>query len=255
MPALFIGHGSPMNALANSAYTQSLQQMGQRWPAPQAIVVISAHWQTQGTWVTAMLAPKTIHDFYGFPQALFDITYPAPGNPELALEIQKSVSSTTIQLESRAWGLDHGAWAVLLHMYPDAKIPIVQLSMDSRLGPEGYYRIGQELKFLREKGVMILGSGNVVHNLRKINWQEDAPAFVWAIEFDEWIKKKITERDHDSLLQAAQVSEAARWSVPTTEHLDPLFFVLGASDPSDRLKFEFEQLQNASISMRSWSYN
>lgn len=253
MPVLFIGHGSPMNALANNAYTRTLKALGESLPRPKCILAISAHWQSEGSGVTEALAPKTIHDFGGFPKPLFEIQYPAPGSPEVAKLIQETIKDPPIQGDSEQWGLDHGTWSVLIHMYPRADIPVVQLSLDMLSSPEYHFLLGQKLRFLRSQGVLIFGSGNLVHNLRRIRWEDQAQPFEWAIEFDEWIKGKLLQRDHQSLVSDFRNSEAGRLSVPTLDHYLPALYVLGAADADDRLNFEYEEIQNGSISMRSFS--
>lgn len=253
-PALFIGHGSPMNAIDTNQFTRSLNILGKELERPEAILVISAHWMTEGTWITHMDKPKTIHDFYGFPQPLFDVQYPAPGRPDIAQAIQKEISDPKIQLDHEAWGLDHGTWSVLRHMYPDADVPVMQLSIYMSQPPEYHVKLGQELAKLREKGVMILGSGNLVHNLRRIRWEKDAIPYEWAIEFDEWTKKKIQARDFKALQNEFLNTEAGKLSNPSLDHYYPLLYILGASDKKDELRFEYEEIQNASISMRSFSF-
>jgi 4,5-DOPA dioxygenase extradiol len=253
MPLLFIGHGSPMNAIATNAYTKTLSSLATKIPRPKAIVVISAHWMTEGTWLTEMPQPKTIHDFYGFPQALFDVQYPAPGAPALAKEIRAAIEVPSIHPETEAWGLDHGTWSVLRHMYPNADVPVLQLSLYMGQPAEYHIQLGQELAKLRDKGVLILGSGNIVHNLRRIRWEPDAKAFDWAEEFDGWVKQKLLDRDFSAVMKEYHLSAAGRLSVPTLDHYLPLHYVLGAADSSDELKFEYEEMQNGSISMRSWS--
>ncbi len=253
-PVVFLGHGSPMNAIADNNFTKTLNLLGKDLPKPNAILCISAHWMTEGSWLTSMEAPKTIHDFYGFPQALFDVQYPAKGDPELAKLITKEITSPSLHLDSEAWGLDHGTWSVLKHMYPEANIPVIQLSLNMARTPEYHYNLGKELARLREQGVLIVGSGNIVHNLRTIKWDEKAPAYPWAIEFDEWAKKKIETREYKSLYDDALKSEAGRLSVPTLDHYLPMLYILGASDSKDELKFEYEEMQNASISMRCFSF-
>lgn len=252
-PVLFIGHGSPMNAIADNTYTRTLQSLGASLPRPKAILVISAHWMTRGSWVTEMAQPKTIHDFYGFPQALFDIQYPAPGSPEIA-QLLRQTTQIPVRGDSQEWGLDHGTWSVLRHMYPLADIPVLQLSLNMNEGPDYHLRLGEELRSLRDKGVLILGSGNLVHNLRKIRWEEQAPAFEWAAEFDQWIKSRLEQRDFKSILHGFADTEAGRLSVPSQDHYLPLHYILGASDGNDELRFEFEEIQNGSISMRSLSF-
>lgn len=253
MPVLFIGHGSPMNAIADNSFTRMLNGLEDKIPTPKAILCISAHWMTEGTWVTQMSSPKTIHDFYGFPQTLFDVRYPAPGDPLMAEFIRASVPDPRINGDQEMWGLDHGTWSVLKHMYPKAKIPVLQLSLDLSQPPAYHFELGQKLKTLREQGVLIVGSGNIVHNLRQIKWEEDAKSYDWALEFDEYVKKQIIERDSKSLL-TAQTTSAGRLSVPTPDHYYPLLYTLGAADQNDSMKFIFEGMQNASISMRCVAY-
>ena len=253
MPVLFIGHGSPMNAIESNPYTASLNRLGAELPKPRVILVISAHWMTEGSWVTQMAKPKTIHDFYGFPQPLFDVQYPAPGSPETAKWIQETVTNPKVHGDAEMWGLDHGTWAVLRHMYPKADIPVLQLSLHMEQPPEYHVRLGRELAKLRDKGILILGSGNLVHNLRQIRWEPNAKAFDWAIEFDEWLKAKLQKGDYKTVLHDFHESRAGQLSVPTLDHYLPLHYVLGASDKKDQLEFEYEKLQNGSISMRSFS--
>ena len=254
MPVLFIGHGSPMNAVADNSFTRSLNSLGRRLPKPRAILMVSAHWMTKGTWVTAMALPKTIHDFYGFPQELFNVQYPAPGSPELAQEIQTLIHLPQIHLDESNWGLDHGTWSVLRHLYPAADIPVLQMSLDLSQPPEYHFQLGQQLQTLRDQGVLIVGSGNIVHNLRRIDWEENARPFDWAIEFDESVKGHLENRSFKELKGSLLSTEAGRLSVPTPEHYYPLLYILGASVNSDVLKFEYESFQNASISMRTLSF-
>lgn len=253
MPALFIGHGSPMNAIDTNNFTRALGDISKRIPLPTAILCVSAHWMTEGTWVTKMENPKTIHDFYGFPKPLFDVQYPAPGGPEMADEIQKLVSDSKIHADTEAWGLDHGSWSVLRHMYPEANIPVMQLSLYMSQPSEYHFKLGQELAKLRERGVLIVGSGNIVHNLRKIKWESNATPYDWALEFDEWSKEKIIKRDFKSLQTDVLKTEAGKLAVPTMDHYFPLHYVLGLASRGDDIKFEYEEMQNASISMRTIS--
>lgn len=253
-PAIFIGHGSPMNAIAQNEFTKMLNQLGEKYSQPKSIVCISAHWMTQGTWATSMDQPKTIHDFYGFPKELFDVQYPAPGSSEIAQSIQGAVVDPKVRLDAYEWGLDHGTWSVLKHMYPKANIPVVQLSLSIEDPPEYHLKVGEQLRILRDQGIMILGSGNIVHNLRRINWDKNAKPFDWAIETDEWSKNKILSRDFKALTTDAIKTEANKLSIPTWDHYYPLLYVLGASDKNDQLKFEYEGFQNASISMRALSF-
>lgn len=252
MPALFIGHGSPMNAIQNNNYTKILQTLGTTISKPKAIVVISAHWMTEGTWVTEMTRPKTIHDFYGFPQELHKIQYPAPGSPGTAKLIQELVSYPKIHGDQEMWGLDHGTWAVLRHIYPNADVPVLQLSLDLAQPPQYHFNLGQQIAKLRDNGVLILGSGNLVHNLRQIRWEPNAKPYDWAVEFDEWVKKKLINRDFGAVMHDFHNSTAGKLSVPTLDHYYPLHYILGAAHDSDALTFEYEELQNGSISMRSF---
>ena len=251
-PVLFLGHGSPMNAIAENNFTKKLNKLAQEIPIPKAILIISAHWETKGSWLTGMEKPKTIHDFYGFPKSLYEVQYPAPGSPELVSKIQKTIKTPSIHNDQNQWGLDHGTWSVLRHMYPNANIPIVQLSIDKTKPFEYHYELGQQISFLREHGVLIMGSGNIVHNLKKISWQEDAPIHDWALEFDQWVKKRAQERDFESLVKKAANTKAGQLSIPTPEHYLPLLYVLGAGGKDGDLIFDIEEIQNASIAMRSF---
>lgn len=253
MPVLFIGHGSPMNAIDDNAYTRTLSALGKSLPRPRAILVISAHWMTEGSWVTEMPKPKTIHDFYGFPSALFDVQYPAPGSPEIAKLVRDTVVDPKVYADTEMWGLDHGTWSVLRHMYPEADVPVLQLSLYLEQPTEYHVNLGKELAKLRDKGVLILGSGNLVHNLRTIRWEPDPKPYDWALEFDEWLKQKLSDRDFNAVLHDFHKSEAGQLSIPTMEHYLPLHYILGAAHSTDELKFEYEELQNGSISMRSFS--
>lgn len=253
MPVLFIGHGSPMNAIDSNQFTQTLNLLGEQLPKPKAILVVSAHWMTEGSWITEMAQPKTIHDFYGFPQALFDVQYPAPGSPEFAKIIRETVQDQKIHADTEAWGLDHGTWSVLRHIYPKADIPVLQLSLHMEKPNQYHAELGKELSRLRDKGVLIIGSGNLVHNLSNIRWEPNAKPYDWAIEYDEWLKTKLQDKDFSAVLNDYHKTSAGKLSIPTLEHYLPLHYVLGAADKSDELKFEYEELQNGSISMRSFS--
>lgn len=252
MPVLFIGHGSPMNAIASNPYTKALNALASRLPKPRAILVVSAHWMTKGTWITEMEAPRTIHDFFGFPKALFDVQYPAPGSPEIAKSIRESIAQPKIQSDTQDWGLDHGTWSVLKHLYPNADIPVLQLSLDMTKPPEFHFNLGRELSSLRHEGILILGSGNLVHNLQSIRWESHAKPYDWAIEFDAWIKERLNVGDYSSILYDFHKSEAGKLSVPTLDHYYPIHYILGAAQSSEPLQFEYEELQNGSISMMSF---
>jgi 4,5-DOPA dioxygenase extradiol len=250
MPVLFIGHGNPMNAIRDTPFTRTLKELGKRLPRPKAVLCVSAHWMTEGTWVTHMGKPKTIHDFYGFPQELFDIKYPAPGDPATANLIIRDSADPAIHPDNEIWGLDHGSWSVLRHMYPEADIPVVQLSLDMTQPSEFHIELGEKLRHLREDGILIVGSGNIVHNLRRASFADDAPPFDWAIEFDVWVKHRLQDGDFRSIVRDARASAAGKLSIPTPDHWYPFLYTLGASDKSDVLRFEYEGIENSSISMR-----
>ncbi|MCC7438149.1 MAG: 4,5-DOPA dioxygenase extradiol [Armatimonadetes bacterium] len=249
MPLLFVGHGSPMNAIEQNEFHKEWQRIGKELPRPTAILCISAHWETQGTWVTAMEKPKTIHDFGGFPQALFDVQYPAPGDPALAEHTASLVKSTPVGLDQQ-WGLDHGCWSVIRPMFPDADIPVLQLSLDYTRPPEWHYALAAELAALRSKGVLILGSGNMVHNLRMASFR-NPQGYDWAIEINEMLKKRINERDHKGVIDYRSLGTAATLAVPTTEHYLPLLYVLGLQGKNEPLTFFNDKTMMGSISMTS----
>lgn len=252
MPLLFIGHGSPMNAIERNPFTLALNALGQKLPQPKAIICISAHWLTAGSWVTQMAHPKTNHDFYGFPPPLFAVQYPAPGAPELAHQLQQLIQKPLIHLDQH-WGLDHGTWSVMRHIYPQANIPIIQLSIDMAEAPRYHFALGNKLKELRQQGVLIIGSGNIVHNLRVLRWQAPSP-YPWAIEFDQQVKACLVQRDFAALQEQILFTEHGRLSVPTLDHYLPLLYILGAAELDEPLNFEFEDIQLGSISMRSFSF-
>jgi len=242
-----------MNALAHNAFTESLNQMNALCPDPRAILVVSAHWTTHGSRVTAMDRPRTIYDFGNFPDELYRIAYPAPGDPKVAERITQVVRTVKVEKDLHSWGLDHGSWTVLRHVFPEAKIPVLQLSIDLSLPPERHFEIGKDLAVLREDNILIVASGNIVHNLGLISWDESASPYPWAAEFDRWVKESLVKRDFKALLHTYQEQESGRLSVPTEEHYFPLFYILGASDPSDTIDFRFEGIQNRSISMRTFA--
>lgn len=258
LPVLFVGHGSPMNAISDNAYRRSWQALGERfgsdWPEPQLILCISAHWLTEGWWLTGMARPKTIHDFGGFPQELFDQRYPAPGDPQAAAEISHAVrqrSSRPLGLDMD-WGLDHGTWSVLKPMFPRADIPVVQLSMDYSRAPHEHYAMAQQLKALRRQGVLIVGSGNVVHNLAQAQRGATAEqAYDWALEFDHTMAGYVQQGRLDALAAFDKLGSLARMAHPTHEHLLPLLYSAGAVDAGEPVKFFNTSFQLASIAMRS----
>ena len=248
MPVVFVGHGSPMNAIEDNAFHRSWAELGRRLPRPKSILCVSAHWETRGVGVTAMEMPKTIHDFFGFPQALFDVRYNAPGDPALARRTAALLAAHNPVLD-KEWGLDHGAWSVLVAMYPKADIPVVQLSIDTSKPGAYHYAIGQALKPLRDEGVLILGSGNIVHNLRLFDFRA-ATTLDWAVRFDTQVKERIAARAHADLIAFETMGADARLAIPTAEHYLPLLYVLGAQDAHERAAFFNESVVSA-ISMTS----
>jgi len=248
MPVLFVGHGSPMNAIEDNEFSRAWAELGRALPKPRAILCVSAHWETPSTQVTAMERPRTIDDFYGFPQALYDVTYPAPGSPELARLVQASIPNPQVQLD-QSWGLDHGAWSVLCRMFPDAQIPVVQLSLDRSLSPQAHYDLGRQLRELRRNGVLIVGSGNIVHNLQRINW--DGGAFDWALDFDDTMRRLIVAGDHAAIIDYPKLGEAARLAIPTNEHFLPLLYILALQEKDEDVRFFAEKVSMGSLSMRS----
>ena len=247
MPVVFFGHGSPMNTLERNRYTEAWRRIGESIPTPKAILCVSAHWYTEGTAVTAMSRPKTIHDFYGFPQALFDVQYPAPGEPKLASRVRELLAPLEVGLDE-SWGLDHGTWSVLKHAYPQANVPVVQLSIDGRQGPRFHYETGRRLAALRDEGALVVGSGNVVHNLRLMK-RGGGQAFDWAVRFNEKIREALASRDHDTLVDFAKLGEDARLSVPTPEHYLPLLYIAGLQGADETMSFPVDGYDLGSISM------
>ena len=253
MPVLFIGHGSPMNAIEDNEFSKRWKQMGKEIPTPKAVVVISAHWLTKGTFVTAMPNPKTIHDFGGFPQALFDVQYPAPGDPELATEIQKLITNPAVELD-HDWGLDHGTWSVVKHMYPVADIPVLQLSIDYYKPGAYHYELAKQLLALRKKGVLIIGSGNMVHNLRMVAWDklnEPEYGFDWALEMNDIFKNKISNGFHKELIQYEKLHKAATLAIPTPDHYYPLLYILALQTDNDKVEFFNDKAVGGSLTMTS----
>lgn len=253
MPMLFLGHGSPMNAIEENEFVDGFRNIGKTIPKPEAILCISAHWETRGTFVTAMERPKTIHDFGGFPKALFDVQYPAPGNPELADKIKSLITNTKVESDFE-WGLDHGAWSVIKHLYPNAEVPVVQMSIDRNQAPQYHYDIMKELAPLRKKGVLIIGSGNMVHNLRMVAWDKfdaDNYAFDWALEAGGKMKEFIMNGDHKSLINYKSNGKAFELAIPTPEHYLPLLYVLSLQEKNDDVLLFNDKAVAGSLTMTS----
>ena len=252
MPVLFVGHGSPMNGIEDNEFSQRWTQMGKEIPKPTAVLVISAHWFSKGTRITAMDFPETIHDFGGFPQALFDVQYPAPGNPALAIETAELIHSAHVELD-HDWGLDHGAWTVVRHMYPEAKIPVLQLSIDYTKPPQYHYDLAKELYGLRKKGVLIIGSGNMVHNLRMVSWSKinENYGYDWALQMNDTFKKLITSGDYKPLINYENLGAESKLAIRTPEHYLPLLYSLGLKGSNDHISFFNDKSVAGSLTMTS----
>lgn len=246
-PVFFLGHGNPMNALYDNAFTKSLFETGKSLKTkPDAILVISAHWLSKGSFVSTTCKPETIYDFYGFPEDLYKVVYPAPGAPEEAFSLIKHFPFIK---EDRRMGLDHGAWTMLVHMFPDADIPVFQLSIDFHKPLQYHFELGKKLSYLRKRNILIIGSGNIVHNLKYAFPLDNPNKYDWAYEFDEWIKDKIIKRDFESIIDYQTGGKAAELSVPTTDHYIPLLYTLGLAEKSDEIAFTYEEIIT-SLSMR-----
>jgi len=252
MPVLFLGHGSPMNAIEENEFVREFRKLGKELVRPNAILCISAHWETKGTFVTAMQNPPTIHDFGGFPQALFDVQYPAPGSPELAQETKSIITKTEVGLDDK-WGLDHGAWSVIKHLYPNADIPVIQMSIDYSKPARYHYELAQELNSLRNKGVLIIGSGNMVHNLRMVAWKKlnEDFAFDWATEANEKMKSHILSGDHQKLIDFKSQGKAFDLAIPTPEHYLPLLYTLALKEENEKVTLFNDKSVGGSLSMTS----
>lgn len=251
MPVLFVGHGSPMNIVAQNDYTRSLQRLAQELPRPRAILAISAHWETAGTLVLSSAQPEIINDFYGFPQALYQTGYTSKGAPEIAAQLENEKAPKIKAFQN--WGLDHGTWSVLYHMYPQGDIPVTQLSLNKQMNFAQHMELAKEISHLRDQGVLILASGNLVHNLRAISWQEDAPSHDWALEFDAKVAAAIVAGDHKKFARPQDLGgeDLFRMAHPSLDHYLPILYALGAADENDKPRFVYEGMQNASVSMRS----
>ena len=253
MPVLFLGHGSPMNAIEENVFVQGFRKAAQEIPKPNAILCVSAHWFTQGTKVTAMQMPQTIHDFYGFPQELFNVQYSAPGSPELAHETAALLAPTIVE-EDHSWGLDHGAWSVIKHMYPEADIPVIQLSIDYTKDANYHFDLANRLHKLREKGVLIIGSGNIVHNLRLIDWRNIntvGAGWDWAVEAREMTNNWILDGQFKNLIDYQKQGTALQYAIPSPDHYLPLIYSLGLKDSNDEIRLFNDELIGGSLSMTS----
>jgi 4,5-DOPA dioxygenase extradiol len=252
MPVLFLGHGSPMNGIEENEFVQGFRNVSSEIESPKAIICISAHWETKGTRVTAMKNPPTIHDFGGFPQELYEVQYPAPGHPDLANTTKELIKSTDVHLDDK-WGLDHGAWTVIMHMYPKANVPIIQLSLDYSMTPQEHYELAKELKVLREKGILIVGSGNIVHNLRRVAWNKmnEPYAFEWATEARNKINQFVLDGNHNELINYKSHGSAFELSIPTPEHYLPLLYAVALQDKNEAVTLFNDKPLAGSLTMTS----
>ena len=250
MPAIFFGHGSPGNVLEDNAATQCWARLGREFPNPKGIICISAHWYTEGVCVTAMKKPRTIHDFGGFSKSMYEMQYPAPGSPKLARLIEDTLSPTPVFLDD-SWGLDHGTWCVLSKAYPEASIPVVQVSLDARQPMEFHYEVGQKLSALRDEGYLIAGSGNIVHNLPMMDWSKRHSSFDWAERFGDFVRDSIEQNTPEKLVHYQEFGEEAALSVPEPDHYLPLLYVIGARRGDDQLRFETNFVEYGSLDMTS----
>jgi 4,5-DOPA dioxygenase extradiol len=252
MPVLFLGHGSPMNAIEENEFVTGFRNIAKEIPKPNAILCVSAHWETKGTFVTAMQNPPTIHDFGGFPKELFAVQYPAPGSPDLAKETKALITKTEVALDDK-WGLDHGAWSVIKHLYPNANIPVIQMSIDYSQTPQYHYELAQQIKSLREKGVLIIGSGNMVHNLGMVEWKRlnETFGYDWALEANEKMKKFILDGNHKELINFRSQGKAFDLAIPTPEHYLPLLYSLALKDDKDNVSLFNDKAVAGSLTMTS----
>jgi 4,5-DOPA dioxygenase extradiol len=249
LPAIFFGHGNPMNALAENSYTAAWRQIGKQTQRPKAILAISAHWFVPGTGVTVSTAPKTIHDFGGFPRELYQVQYPAPGDPELARRVQELLRPVLVELDD-SWGLDHGTWSVLKHAYPEADIPVVQISIDETKAAVLHFEIGRRIAALREEGILIVGSGNLVHNLHAYAWGRHMPEpYDWAVRFEKEAREMMIAGEYKPLIGYENLGPEAQLSIPTPDHYLPLLYVLGSRQQGENVTFPVEGVDGGSISM------
>jgi 4,5-DOPA dioxygenase extradiol len=249
MPAVFLGHGNPLNAIRANPWTRAWRTLGEQLPRPRAVLAISAHWYLPACAVTAMAAPRTIHDFGGFPRELYAARYPAPGDPGLAQQVQRLLAPLEVGLDD-SWGLDHGTWSLLMHLYPEADVPVLQLSIDARATPQQHYQLGARLRPLRAAGVLVLGSGDVVHNLEAYAWgaHESAP-YDWALRFETRVRAQLDAGEHGPLIDYPSLGADARAAVPTPEHYLPLLYVMGASAAGERVSYPVTGIDGGSVSM------
>ena len=253
MPVLFVGHGSPMNGIQDTEFSRRWTSVAKEIPTPKAVLVVSAHWFTRGTQITAMEFPKTIHDFGGFPEALYQVQYPAPGNPNLAKETASLIHTTNVELD-HDWGLDHGTWTIVRHMYPDANIPVLQLSIDYTKPPQFHYELSKEIFELRKKGVLIIGSGNMVHNLRMVAWDklnEPGYGYEWAHHMNQQFKEYILNDEHEKLVHYEKLGTEAQLAIPTPEHYLPLLYTIGLKKGKENIKFFNDKAVGGSLTMTS----
>lgn len=248
LPVAFIGHGSPMNAIENNIFTKGWKQIAEDLPKPKAIVSVSAHWYTEGTKITAENNPRTIYDFYGFPKEIYNIEYPAKGNPELALKVKNLLGSAALDT---SWGYDHGTWSILSIMYPDADIPVIQLSVDASADTSDHFYMAEKLKELRDEGVLFIGSGNVVHNLGRVNFDKQ-DGYDWAVEFDNYILEKVKKHAFEDIIDYRHFGRSANLAVPTPDHFLPLLYILGLSDKDESIKVYNNSCVNGGLSMTSY---
>ncbi len=249
MPAIFFGHGNPMNALEDNAYTRAWRNIGQSLPQPNGIVAISAHWYLPSTLVTAMDRPRTIHDFGGFPRPLYEVRYPAPGDPKLARQVQELLAPVDVESDEH-WGFDHGTWSVLCHVFPNADVPVVQLSINETEPPDFHYQLGKSLAPLRDEGILVMGSGNLVHNLHAYAWgRHPVEPFDWAVRFEKQARALLQDCDHEPLVAYDTLGRDAMLSAPTPDHFLPLLYVMGASTKDDAVSFPVEGIDGGSVSM------
>lgn len=250
MPVVFVGHGSPMNAIEDNDYSRTWRSLAEKIPRPEVIISLSAHWFTDGTKILNGEAPKTIYDMYGFPKELYEVTYNSPGSPKFAKIARKLISMETEY--DNSWGIDHGTWSVLVHMYPARDIPVFQISIDAYAPPEAHYKIGRDLRSLREKGALIFCSGNIVHNLRLVDWHMGSKGFDWAYEFDEYIYRNILNKNHDNILKFREMCSAAKYAVPVPDHFYPLLYALGALYEEDKVSVFNKSCELGSLTMTGY---